>query len=62
MGMDLNHAVAYMVKIGGLMLLLTLVAVCCSIAVGFIGARVAAGFGRNARHKMFSKVEYFSNK
>lgn len=63
MGMDLNHMqVTYMVKIGGLMLLLTLAAVCCSIAVGFIGARVAAGFGRNTRHKMFSQIEYFSNK
>jgi len=62
-GINLNNMqITYMVRIGGQMILMTLAAVSCSIAVGFLGARVAAGFGRNTRHKMFSKIEYFSNK
>jgi ATP-binding cassette, subfamily B, multidrug efflux pump len=51
----------YMLKIGLLMLLLTLASVACSIAVGYFSARVAAGLGRNLRKKLFEKVEHFSN-
>ncbi|MFA5438570.1 MULTISPECIES: ABC transporter ATP-binding protein [Dehalococcoides] len=61
-GMDLNQMqMNYMVKIGGLMLLLTLVSVTFSVAVGFLAARVAAGFGRDTRRKVFTKVESYSN-
>jgi ATP-binding cassette, subfamily B, multidrug efflux pump len=52
---------AYMLRIGLLMLLLTLASIACSIAVGFISARIAAGLGRNLRKKLFEKVESFSN-
>ncbi|AQX74860.1 ABC transporter [Dehalococcoides mccartyi] len=61
-GIDLNQMqMNYMVKIGGLMLLLTLVSVTFSVAVGFLAARVAAGFGRDTRRKVFTKVESYSN-
>ncbi len=53
--------VGYMLNVGGLMLLLTLASISCSIAVGFLAARVAAGFGRDTRRKMFAKVEHYSN-
>jgi ATP-binding cassette, subfamily B, multidrug efflux pump len=52
---------SYMLKIGLLMLLLTLASVACSIAVGYLSARIASGLGRNMRKKLFEKVEYFSN-
>jgi ATP-binding cassette subfamily B multidrug efflux pump len=52
---------AYMLKIGLLMLLLTLASVAASIGVGYLSARIAAGLGRNLRRKLFSKVENFSN-
>jgi ATP-binding cassette, subfamily B, multidrug efflux pump len=52
---------AYLLKIGGFMLLLTLAGAALSIAVGFLAARVAAGFARNTRKQLFNKVENFSN-
>jgi ATP-binding cassette subfamily B multidrug efflux pump len=52
---------AYMLKIGLLMLLLTLASVAASIGVGYLSARIAAGLGRDLRRKLFSKVENFSN-
>jgi ATP-binding cassette subfamily B protein len=61
-GINVNGMqIGYMIRIGGLMLLLTLVSVSCSIAVGFLAARVAAGFGRDTRRKLFSKVTQYSN-
>ena len=61
-GINVNQMqIGYMVRIGGFMLLLTLASVACSIAVGFLAARVAAGFGRDTRRKIFTKVENYSN-
>jgi ATP-binding cassette, subfamily B, multidrug efflux pump len=53
--------IGYIINIGGLMLLLTLLSVLCSVAVGYLAARVAAGFGRDTRRKIFTKVENFAN-
>ncbi len=52
---------SYMLRIGLLMLLLTLAAAVCSIAVGYLSARIAAGLGRDLRRKLFVRVESFSN-
>ena len=52
----------YILNVGGLMLLITLLSAACMIAVGFLSARTAAGFARDMRSKVFSKVERFSNK
>lgn len=52
---------AYMLRIGSLMLLLTLAGAAASIAVGFISARISAGMGRDVRRQLFVKVESFSN-
>ena len=51
----------YMLKIGTLMLLLTLASVACSMTVGYLSARIAAGLGRNLRKQLFERVESFSN-
>jgi ATP-binding cassette subfamily B protein len=51
----------YMIRIGGLMLLLTLASAGCSVIVGFLSARIAAGLGRNMRKQLFERVESFSN-
>jgi ATP-binding cassette, subfamily B, multidrug efflux pump len=51
----------YMWRIGGLMMLLALVSAAASVTVGYFGARVAAGFGRDIRLKLFTKVTNFSN-
>jgi ATP-binding cassette subfamily B multidrug efflux pump len=51
----------YIVKIGGIMLLLTLLGTALSVWVGFLSARIAATFARDTRRKLFTKVENFSN-
>jgi ATP-binding cassette subfamily B multidrug efflux pump len=61
-GMDMGKVqTAYMLRIGLLMLLLTLFSVLCSITVGFLSARVAAGLGRDLRRRLFVRVESFSS-
>ena len=62
LGMNIHSIqVKYLVRIGGLMLLLTLASAAASITVGFLSARVAAGLGRNLRKQLFVRVESFSN-
>jgi len=51
----------YLIRIGSLMLLLTLASAAASITVGYLSARVAAGLGRNLRKQLFVRVESFSN-
>lgn len=61
LGMDTNKLQSqYIIRIGALMLLLTLVSVTCTIAVGFLSARVAAGTSRDVRQALFRHVENFS--
>ena len=50
----------YLLHTGLLMLLVTLVAVGCTITVGLLGARTAAGVARDLRKDVFEKVEGFS--
>ena len=51
----------YMLRIGGLMILLALLGAVCSVIVGYYASRVAAGFARDVRLKLFRKVTDFSN-
>lgn len=51
----------YILRMGSFMLLLTLLSVACTIAVGFLSARTAAGVARDLRRDVFRKVESFSN-
>ncbi|MDF2558409.1 MAG: ABC-type multidrug transport system, ATPase and permease component [Bacillales bacterium] len=61
-GMDTDSLQnAYMWKIGFLMLAVTFIGGVCAIAVSYISARVGAGFARDLRAKVFTKVESFSN-
>ncbi len=50
----------YIMRTGGLMLLLALVGAACTIAVGYLAARTAAGVARNLRRDVFAKVTFFS--
>jgi ATP-binding cassette, subfamily B, multidrug efflux pump len=62
LGMSLSRIqTMYIVRIGGIMLLFTLLGAGCSVAVGFLSARVSAGLARNLRQQIFTKVESFSN-
>ncbi len=51
----------YIIYTGGFMLLFSLLGAACSITVGFFSARIASGFGRDTRRRVFSRVEHFSN-
>ena len=51
----------YILKAGGLMLLMTLLAVICTIAVSYLASRTAAGMARDIRSDVFKKVENFSS-
>ena len=51
----------YILRVGGLMVLVSLLAGACTISVGFIAARTSAGFARDVRQAVFRKVESFSS-
>jgi ATP-binding cassette subfamily B protein len=47
-------------EIGGLMLIISVVATACAIAGSFFSSKVATGFGRILRGEIFNRVEHFS--
>jgi ATP-binding cassette subfamily B protein len=62
LGMDTSKIqIAYIWHTGLLMLLLTLLSVLCTISVGFLSARTAAGLARDLRRNVFQKVESFAS-
>lgn len=62
LGMDTRKlSSAYIIHIGGLMLLVTLLSGACMIAVGYLAAKTAAGLARDLRQEVFRQVESFSN-
>ncbi len=50
----------YILRTGLRMLLLTLLAAACTVTVGFLSARTAAGLARNLRRDVFRRVQEFS--
>jgi len=62
LGMDATKLQSdYILHTGLLMLLLSLVSGACTIAVGFLSAKIAAGLSRDLRKSVFKKVESFSS-
>ncbi len=51
----------YILRVGGLMLLISLLGGACTIAVGYLAAKTAAGAARDIRRATFAKVESFSS-
>jgi len=61
LGVDTNKIQTdYLFHTGLLMLLVTLLTVACTISVGLLAARTAAGVARDLRSSVFEKVEGFS--
>jgi len=56
-----NIASNYIWRSGAMMLLLTLLSVACTVGVGFLSARTAAGLARDLRRNVFDRVESFSS-
>ena len=55
-----NNDMPYIFKIGGVMIICAIVAVLLTIAVSYFSSKVALGFGRDVRRKLFIHVENFS--
>jgi len=55
-----NNDLNYILKIGGLMLLISAGGVLCSVISGFLASRTAVALGMIIRSKIFAKVESFS--
>jgi ATP-binding cassette subfamily B multidrug efflux pump len=61
-GMDTSQLQTdYILYIGSIMLLISLLAGVCTIAVGYLASRTAAGAARDIREGEFKKVESFSS-
>jgi ATP-binding cassette, subfamily B, multidrug efflux pump len=50
----------YIVRIGGVMLLVAIAGTICAVTASFFSARIAVGFGRIIRGRIFEHVENFS--
>jgi ATP-binding cassette subfamily B protein len=51
----------YILRIGGTMLLISLLGGACTVTVGYLASRTAAGVARDIRRDVFRKVESFSS-
>lgn len=61
LGMDVSQLQShYILRTGAIMLLVTLLSAVCTISVGYLSAKIAAGIGRDLRSDVFRKVENFS--
>lgn len=62
LGMDMDRVQnSYIWHAGLLMLLLSLASAICTVAVGYLSAKTAAGTARNLRDRVFTRIESFSN-
>jgi len=62
LGMDTSRLQTnYILRAGGIMLLISLLGGICTIIVGYLASITAAGSARDIRKKLFEKVESFSN-
>ncbi len=59
---QLSSDVPYIWKMGGVMLLVTLAQVTLSVAAVYFGSKVAMGFGRDTRRRLFHQVNDFSSR
>ncbi|MCB8982326.1 MAG: ABC transporter ATP-binding protein [Ardenticatenaceae bacterium] len=52
---------SYILRVGAIMLLITLLSAAASISVSYLSAKIASGVGRDLRSDIFRKVESFSS-
>jgi len=55
-----NGDINYIIKIGGWMILIAVIAMISSVLGSYLAAKAATGFARDLRTKVFTKVESFS--
>lgn len=59
-GSEASLQTSYVLRIGGIMLLFTLLVVVSVVIISLLSSRIAAGVGRDIRRDVFTKVESFS--
>ena len=52
---------AFIWRVGGIMILITLISVAAALSAGYFAARISAGVARDMRRAVFRKVLHFSN-
>ncbi len=52
--------IPYIIRVGGLMLLVAAGGVICTVLAGFLSSRAAVGLGKNLRTQVFTRVESYS--
>ncbi|MDD6466844.1 MAG: ABC transporter ATP-binding protein [Erysipelotrichaceae bacterium] len=61
-GIDLfTVQLGYLLRSGATMLFIALIGALCAIMVGFLTAKIGAGFSKDVREKVFIKISEFSN-
>jgi ATP-binding cassette subfamily B multidrug efflux pump len=55
-----NKDIGYIMRVGGVMLVIAAFGLVCSLVAGFLSARTAVQFGKIARRELFTRVESFS--
>ena len=55
-----KHDIPFILRMGGIMLIVALGGISCAISAGFLASRIALGIGKNIRNALFSKTIYFS--
>ena len=53
-------ALSGVVRVGLVLVLMALVSLACGAAGGYLGSRASAGFAKNVRHDIFTRVQSFS--
>ena len=53
---------AYILRVGALMLVITLVQICFAVGAVYSGSRASMGFGRDVRGNLFHSVTGFSSR
>jgi ATP-binding cassette subfamily B protein len=62
LGIDIGQLqTSYIMRTGGVMLLISLLGGVCTIMVGYLASRTAAGAARDIRKDLFQKVEQFTS-
>lgn len=62
LGIDISKIqMSYIMQVGLKMLVISVVGICAAVIVGYLGAKVGSGLGRNLRKAVFNNVETFSN-
>ena len=62
LGVDIGQLqTAYILRVGGIMLFVTLLSALLPFRAGYLSAKIAAGVGRDLRRDVFKMVESFSN-